>query len=172
VPVLAADPTRGPSGAPVTIVVFSDFQCPFCAGLEPTLQEVQERYPTSVRVVWKDHPLVMHAWAMPAALLAREAYDKGGNDSFWPVHDRIFAEQEDLSPTGLEQLAHELGLSWPPRGSAAIDQSIEQARVLGVRSTPTSFVNGRAVVGDQPVEAFTAVIDDELAMRGATAARP
>jgi protein-disulfide isomerase len=147
--------------------VFSDFQCPHCAGLEQTLAELHEQYPDSLRVVWKDHPLGMHVWAMPAALLARQAFERGGSDAFWPLHDRIFDDQEDLDEAFLRELSAEFGLSWPPPSSPAVDANVEQARQLGVRSTPTSFVNGRAVVGNQPPEAFTAMIDDELTMRGA-----
>jgi protein-disulfide isomerase len=166
VAVLATDPARGPANAPISVVVFSDFQCPFCAGLVPTLEDLRERYPNTLRVVWKDHPLAMHAWALPAALLAREAYDRGGEEAFWSVHDRIFDDQEDIDEAALEELAGELGLSWPPRPSTAVDDSVRQGHALGVRSTPTTFVNGRAVIGDQPIETFTKLIDDELHMRG------
>lgn len=165
--VLPSDPVLGPMRAPVSIVVFSDFQCPHCAALEPTLEELRDRYPDVVRIVWKDHPLGFHAWAMPAALLARQAFERGGHEAFWVAHGRIFADQDSLDETTLPDLAQELGLPWPPPDSAAVDANLEQARELGIRSTPTSFVNGRAVVGNQPLEAFTALIDDELARRRA-----
>jgi protein-disulfide isomerase len=164
VPVLATDPLLGPKGARVTMVVFSDFQCPFCGAFEETVAELRDLYPADLRIVWKDTPLPMHPHARPAALLARSAYAKGGNASFWEVHDEIFAEQNSFEQGALETIAKEHGLAWPPEEHFAslIDQCLQQADQLGIRATPTSFVNGDAVVGSHPVETYVEVIDRAL----------
>lgn len=164
VQVLAGDPVRGATQAPVTLVVFSDFQCPFCGRFEEVLAELHDRYPETLRIVWKDHPLPMHPYARPAALLARNAYARGGNDGFWQVHDRIFRDQADLEDGALELIAQDFALPWPPAEHVAplVDACLEQAEELGIVATPTSFVNGRAVVGAQPVETFVELIDAEL----------
>jgi predicted DsbA family dithiol-disulfide isomerase len=168
VEVLASDPSLGPADAPITLVLFSDFECPFCGRLRGTIEELRERYPTQLRIIWKDHPLAMHAAAMPAALLGREAYAQGGNPLFWQLHDRFFAEQSQLNVEFLQSVAAEHGLPWPPRShtTTVVDASLAQAQKLGVRSTPTSFINGRAVVGAQPFDAFSSVIDELLASPG------
>lgn len=89
-------PVRGKADAPITIVEFSDFQCPFCKRAEPTIDEVRRTYGDKVRVVWKDEPLPFHPRATPAAELARFAYAKKGQDGFWKVHDALFASQPKL----------------------------------------------------------------------------
>jgi protein-disulfide isomerase len=90
VPVAEDDPVKGPADALVTIVEFSDFQCPFCSRVEPTITKVMEEYKDDVRVVWKDNTLPFHQRAKPAAYLARFAYEKGGNKGFWAAHDALF----------------------------------------------------------------------------------
>jgi protein-disulfide isomerase len=166
VKILGTDPVRGPRDAHVTLVVFSDFQCPYCEQFETTVDDLLDRYPDVLRIVWKDNPLDMHPHARPAALLARTAYEKGGSPLFWEVHEDIFDAQADLE-SALEQIADAHELEWPPpeRVAPLVEASVEHARSLGVVSTPTSFVNGRAVVGSQPLEAYTALVDEELADR-------
>lgn len=173
VAVLRTDPVRGAKDAKVTLVVFSDFQCPYCERFESTLEELLELYPEKLRIVWKDYPLDMHPQARPAALLARLAHERGGDELFWQVHDDLFDAQTDFDGGALEEIAREHELDWPPPARVAplVDASLTQARSLGVVSTPTSFVNGRVIVGSQPLQTYTALVDEELAQLEPPAAR-
>src|SRR5213076_570365 len=85
-------PVRGPKNAPVTIVVWSDFQCPFCGRVEPTLKQIMDEYKGKVRIAWKNQPLSFHQNAMPAAEAAMAAYEQG-NDKFWAMHEKLFQNQ-------------------------------------------------------------------------------
>jgi len=169
-PVFADDPVRGPADALVTIVMFSDFQCPFCKRVEETLTLVLAAYPQDVRIVWKDNPLSFHARARPSALLARHAFEKHGNDGFWKAHAAIFESQPQLEDDDLKQIATTVGLSWPlvaraitRNKSAKIDASQELAEGFAARGTPTFFVNGVRLSGAQPFAEFQRVIDERLA---------
>ncbi len=161
----ADDPRKGPPTAPVTLVVFSDFQCPFCKRFSVVLAELSLRYPNELQVVWKDLPLMGHEFALPAALLAREAYAKGGSRRFWQVHDTLFIRQDELNSEMLADVAKRFELSWPPleQHQAQIDETFEQVLNLNVRSTPTAFINGRPLIGVKPIEEYERLIDDELA---------
>jgi len=161
------DPQKGPKGAPVTVVVFSDFQCPFCTRVEPTLAQLQKAYPKDVRVVWKNYPLAMHPQAMPAALAAEAAREQG---KFWEMHDLMFQNQSQLAPAQFEAWAKQLGLD-PKKFQAAVASPATRARVeedarMGARfaaqGTPTLYVNCRQVVGAQPYEVFQKMVDEEL----------
>ncbi len=163
-------PARGPSDALVTIVVFTDFQCPFCSRLEPTLEALLERYGRDLRVVHRDNPLPFHDHAELAAEAAREAMAQRGSDGFFRMAALLFENQRDLERASLERYAATLGLD-VTRFSAALDGHVHldavdfdaaEASRLGARGTPSSFINGRALVGAQPIESFTAIIDDEL----------
>ncbi len=160
------DPRNGPSNAPVTLVVFSDFQCPFCRKLSQTLTELRFEYEDRVALVWKDLPLPMHEHARPAALLAREAFAKRGHRGFWQVHDALFAAQPEFSDERLARVAERFELSWPPleQYQEAIAATFTQVEALNVRSTPTTFVNGRPVVGVQPYGHFEMLIEQELTL--------
>jgi protein-disulfide isomerase len=165
----AEDPSVGSSSAPVTLVEFSDFQCPFCQRLAPTIKQVQKAYGDKVRIVWKDFPLTqIHPQAFKAGEAAHCAGDQG---KFWEFHDRLFANQDALQPSDLKQHASALGQNATTFASC-LDSSKHGERVrngvalgsrLGVNSTPTTYINGRLVAGAQPYEAFVAVIDEELA---------
>jgi protein-disulfide isomerase len=166
----ADDPARGPASARVTVVAFSDFQCPFCSRAVPTLEQVVRTWPKDVRVVWKHQPLAMHPNALPAALAAEAARQQG---KFWQMHDQLFAHQADLSGPALERLAGELHLDLA-RFRAAMSDPKARARVaadqafagrLGITGTPTFLVNGEKVAGAQPFEAFKAAIDRQLAAK-------
>ncbi|HEX9049973.1 MAG TPA: thioredoxin domain-containing protein [Anaeromyxobacter sp.] len=169
-PIRADDPVRGSASAPVTIVLFSDFQCPFCARLEPTLQKVEQEYGGKVRVVWKHQPLPFHPNAMPAAEAAEAAREQG---KFWQMHDLLFASQRELSPDLYDRAARELGLdlrkfqdatrSGRLKGRIQEDQQI--AARIGAQATPTMFVNGEKIEGAVPFETVKAVIDRKLAAR-------
>ncbi len=162
------DPVKGNPRAPVTVVVFSDFQCPFCARVEPTLQQVERAYGAKVRIAWKHKPLPFHPNAMPAALAAEAAREQG---KFWPMHDKMFAAQQELSPAAYERWARELGLDLGRFKAAQASEKLK-ARVLeddqlgsrlGIDGTPTMAVNGELVVGAVPFENLKAVIDRKLA---------
>jgi len=163
-------PSRGPADALVTIVEFSDFQCPFCAHVEPTLQALRERYGDDLRIVWRNNPLPFHQNARPAAVAAMEAYEQGGNDAFWHMHDALFADQTQLDQAGREALFRrtQLDLSKLRRNTqrhthdAAIDEDIALAARVGATGTPIFFINGRSLRGAQPLPAFTAAVDAAL----------
>jgi protein-disulfide isomerase len=164
----ADDPVRGPRVAPVTVVVFSDFQCPFCSRVEPTLAELQAAYPGDVRVTWKNLPLSMHPQAMPAALAAEAAREQG---KFWEMHDLMFRNQGQLAPDQYDAWAKQLGLDVPrfqaARASAGVRARVEEDQQLGNRvapqGTPTMYVNCRQLVGAQPIDVFKKMVDEERA---------
>jgi len=163
-------PVRGGASALVTVVVFSDFQCPYCKRVEPTLQRVRETYGDKVRIVWKDEPLPFHPHAMPAAELAREARAEKGEAGFWAAHDALFDAQPKLEDDDLVALGKKLGLD-ASRVRRAITEKKYEAQIradvdlsddVHASGTPHFFVNGRRLVGAQPFEAFQAVIDEEI----------
>ncbi len=155
----------------MTIVQFSDYQCPFCKHVEATLAELRRLYSKDLRVVWKDHPLPFHARAMPAAKLTRAVFQSKGNDAFWKLHDALFENQASLEDSDFEELATKQGLAWKQlqramasdKLTARIDESIESAEEFQARGTPHFFINGRRLSGAQPLDAFKKLIDEELA---------
>ncbi len=162
-------PARGPRDALVTVVESLDFECPFCKRVAPTLAQVEAAYRGKVRFVFKQNPLSMHPHALPAAALAEEARAQGGDAKFWAVHDALLVAPS-LDRAALEKVAQEAGLA-PAGVKAALEGSRYVERIrrdqnlvngLGASGTPTFFVNGRKLVGAQPLEAFKALIDDEL----------
>ncbi len=161
------DPVKGPAQAPVTLVEFSDFQCPFCARAEPTLKQLEQLYGNELRVVWKHQPLPMHPNAMPAAEAAEAAREQG---KFWPMHEKLFENQTALSPEAYERFARELGLDLPrfraalssEKYRARIQEDMAQGARVGANGTPTFVIDGELLVGAQPLEAFQAVIDRHL----------
>ncbi len=171
VPVTDAQPSKGPKDALVTIVEFSEFQCPFCARVLPTTKQIVDTYGDKVRVVWRNNPLGFHNNAGPAAAVAMEAYAEGGNDKFWEVHDTLFANQKALGRAELEGYAEKAGLDAAKvkkaldegthKNAVAADQAL--AAQLGAGGTPYFFINGRQLRGAQPFAAFQKVIDEELA---------
>jgi protein-disulfide isomerase len=171
VPVAKSDPTRGPADALVTLVLFSDFQCPFCKRVEETLASLEQKYGSDLRIVWKDYPLPFHEWAVPAAVLARVAFAKKGVKGFWQAHDTLFEGQADLDEKTLKGIAKSLGLSWSEihranvdhRFADVLDESEELAKSLGVGGTPCAFVNGYRMAGALPSENFVVIVDAQLA---------
>jgi protein-disulfide isomerase len=163
-------PRLGPADAPVTIVAFSDFQCPYCARAVPTLQALMERYPDRIRIFFRHHPLPFHPNAPRAALTAEAARDQLGDEGFWAMHDRLFAQQEALEPDDLLALAEESGLDMDRFRASVTDETViarverdeQLARRFGVLGTPTFFVNGRVIQGAQPLPVFVAAVDDAL----------
>jgi len=171
VAVLDDDPVRGPKDALVTMVVFSDFQCPFCKRVEDTLKQVSETYGNDVRIAWKDNPLPFHPRAKPSATLARMAFKAKGDKGFWEAHDALFASNPKLEDEDLKGIAEKLGLSWDDVKKAIdtnkfgerFDQSVDLASDLQARGTPHFFINGVRLSGAQPFEAFKKAIDEQLA---------
>jgi protein-disulfide isomerase len=169
IPINEDDPILGPEDAPITIVEFADFQCPFCQrhALEVYPQLV-EAYGDQLRFIYKDFPLTsIHPEAMPSALASHCAQEQG---KFWEYHDLLFSGRLELSNDAYFAYAEELGLD-----TAEFQTCYEEARYtetiqadynfgsqLGVGSTPTFFINGIAVVGAQPYSVFAQVIDYEL----------
>jgi protein-disulfide isomerase len=164
---VAGAATKGPETAPVTIAEFSDFQCPFCQRVGPTLEQIERVYQDKVRIVWKHLPLSIHQNAMDAALAAEAARNQG---KFWEYHDKLFANQDRLDRDDLKRYAKELGLDMTrfekdildPDEKKKIDADIAEARTLGVNSTPSFFINGRFIRGVQRFETFSKTIDEEL----------
>ena len=172
VPVSSKDPVWGNRAAPVTLVLFSDFQCPFCSRVEATIDQLKEKYgKDKLRVVWKSNPLPFHPNARPASVAAEAVYRLGGRDAFWKFHKTAFANQKDLSPEKYEQWAVEAGVPLAkfkemiakPEVAAKIDADMVVGKASGVTGTPASFINGVFLSGAQPLDKFTSVIDEQLA---------
>jgi protein-disulfide isomerase len=161
-------PIRGNPNAPVTVIEFSDFQCPYCIRARPTVNRVREAYGDKVRWVFRHFPLAFHNEAEKAAEAAACAGDQG---KFWEMHDRLWASNGKLPVVELKALATAIGLdkaafdSCLDSGKRAdlVKQDAEAGGGYGVSGTPAFFVDGRPLVGAQPFEAFQQVIDDELA---------
>ncbi|HZZ85206.1 MAG TPA: thioredoxin domain-containing protein [Anaeromyxobacteraceae bacterium] len=165
--VAAVGPSKGPSSAPITIVEFSDFQCPYCVKAEGTVKQVLQAYGDKVRLVYRDYPLPFHDKAEKAAQASRCAADQG---KYWEMHDKLFANQEALDVAGLKKSAGELKLD-----QAKFDKCLdsgEKAKIVaedkkageaaGVNGTPAFFVNGMLLSGALPFESFKSLIDSEL----------
>ena len=163
----ADDPVFGPASASVEIIEFSDFQCPFCQRLTETLEQLKTEYGSAIRLVFKDYPLPNHAQAFKAAEAGNCANQQG---RFWELHDTMFSQQSELEVDDLKRHAGALGMD-----QAAFDECLDSGRFAeqvsadltagqqyGVSSTPTVFINGRAVMGAAPFEVFDEIIRDEL----------
>jgi protein-disulfide isomerase len=168
-------PWTGGKDAAVTVVEFSDFQCPYCRAAEAGVKEVRAKYGDRVKIVHEDFPLGFHEHAMDAARAARCA---GAQDKFWQYHDALFEDQSKLAVADLKAKAAKLGLDSKKFAAcfdqqepdAAIKADQAQGQALGVSGTPTFFINGRELTGAQPAEKFDALIDEELA--GGSGAAP
>jgi protein-disulfide isomerase len=175
VPVTSKDPMWGKRDAPVTIVVYSDFQCPFCSRVEPTLQQVKDTYgPDKVRMVWKNNPLPFHQNAKPAAEAAQGVFALAGNDAFWKFHDNAFKNQGSLGTDSYVKWAQEAGVKdvkdvnaykagldshkWADK----VEKDLNDGKSAGVNGTPSFFVNGVFINGAQPFDQFKKTIDQEL----------
>ena len=170
----AGYPAQGVDNAPVTIVEFSDFECPYCGGLFPTLKEVQKNYAGKVRLVYRQFPLTnVHPHAEKAAEAALCAFEQ---QHFWEFHDSMFSNQKELSIPDLKQRAADLKLNTEKfnecfdsgRQAAAIQKDIQEGARSGVTGTPAMFINGRFLSGNQPYAAIKDLIDDELQRKQAS----
>jgi protein-disulfide isomerase len=164
------NPARGNKNAKVVIVAFSDYQCPYCSRVEPTMTQIEQTYGDKVAIYFRNFPLppTMHPNAEKAAEAAQCANAQG---KFWEMHDKLFANQGALAVDNLKQYAKDLGLD-TTKFNTCLDtnqmMSVVQAdsaagQQAGVSGTPTTFVNGKAIVGAYPFDAFKAAIDAELA---------
>jgi predicted DsbA family dithiol-disulfide isomerase len=161
---------RGPKDAPVTLVEFSNFQCPYCSRARETVEEMLARYDGKIRYVFMDFPQTVYPMAYPAAVAARCASEQG---RFREYQDVLFERQKDLSPDRFEEWAGELGLDRDEFGrcleskryDAAIRQSIETGRKAGVNVAPRLFINGVPFTGAESAEALQKIIDDELSRK-------
>jgi protein-disulfide isomerase len=162
-------PFAGSKDAKVKIVEFSDFQCPFCSRAASTVMEIKKKYGNKIQLAFKQYPLPMHSQARPAAE-ASLCVNEQGTDKFWKYHDLLFANSEHLDNDNLKKLAKSAGVKedqftkclTDKKFSKAVQDDMDYGNKLGVRSTPTFFINGRLISGAQPYESFKEVIDEEL----------
>jgi protein-disulfide isomerase len=162
------DPVKGPPDAPVTIIEFSDFQCPFCKRVLPVLEQVFATYPGKVRLVYRDFPIPsLHPHAQRSAEAAHCAGEQG---QFWAYHDALFADQERFAVTKLSDYARSIGLDLAAfeqclasnKYTAEVQKDVADGTQAGVTGTPAFFVNGRFLPGAQPFDAFRQIIEEEL----------
>jgi protein-disulfide isomerase len=182
-------PSRGPADAPVTLTVFSDFQCPYCARALPLIEDVEAAYPERVRLVFAHFPLPMHGWARPASVAAQCAA-RQSDTAFWHLHDAYFEQQGDVTEANVVDKAETILASaafdaldmdrWRTcamdeqsdahqDAMATVDQALQTGEQVRVRGTPTFFINGALMRGPRTVEAFGARIEAEA--QKATAAQ-
>jgi len=162
---------KGPEHAMVTIVEFSDFECPFCSTVQATLNRLQREFGSQLRQSFRHAPMPAH----PRAALASEAaLAAGAQGKFWEMHDKLFANQSALARADLDRYARQIGLDMAAFAKA-LDGQVHKARVaedvalarkLGVRGLPACFVNGRLIAGAKPYEYFKEVVEEELARAG------
>lgn len=158
-------PFEGPENAPVTLTLFTDFECPYCSKMGPLIDEVLKRNPKTVKVVLKNMPLKFHKMARPAAYAALAAHEQG---KFWEYHDLLFAKEKITKET-FEELATELKLDIEkfkadmksPEVLAKVEKDLRDAKKAGVTGTPTLFINGRRPQQRSP-QAYQAIINEEL----------
>jgi protein-disulfide isomerase len=165
---IAGSPSKGTEDAPVTIVKFEDYQCPYCKQVQPIFRELLSRYNGKIKLVHKDLPLeAIHPLARPTAEAARCATEQG---KFWNYHDKLYASAPKLSAEDLKNYAKELGLNLglfdrcfaTGKYRVIVEKDISDGVQLGLTGTPTFFINGREISGAQPLETFVTMIDEEL----------
>ena len=165
--VAATGAAKGPENAPITIVEFSDFQCPYCSRAIETVDQVLKAYPNQVRLVFRHFPLDFHAQAPKASEAALCAQDQ---NKFWEMHDKLFANQKALEVPALKGYAKELGLDTGKfdkcldsgEKAATVQADMADGKKVGVNGTPAFFINGILLSGAQPFDEFKSVIDSEL----------
>ena len=164
-------PVRGAANAPVTIVEFSDFHCPFCKRVLPTLKEIEAKYGDKVKLAFRDYPIdQLHPGARKAHEAARCAHEQG---RFWAYHDVLFDKAPRASLDDLKAYAREVGLDLPKfdqcvtsgKHKEVVQKDIDEGARLGVSGTPAFFINGELLSGAQPLESFVRVVERELERR-------
>ncbi len=176
---LGNSPVRGKPTALVTIVEFSDFECPFCSRVQPTLAAIQQKYGDKVRFVFKHEPLPFHEHAEPSAELVTEARAQKGDLGFWKAHDLIFGLRGRIEDEDLREVAKQVGLDPAAamrsvetrKHQKVIEDDLDLADEVNASGTPHFFINGRRIVGAQPLSAFEELIDGQLAVAQAAVAR-
>lgn len=166
--VTSDDHVRGATDAPVTLVEYSDFECPFCGRVQPTLDQVLEEYDGQVNLVYRHFPLAFHTSAQKAGEASECA---GDQNKFWEMHDKLFENQSALDVTSLKNYAKDLGLNTSTfddcldsgKHEQTVKDELTQGGTVGVQGTPATFVNGTLISGAQPYESFKAAIDAALA---------
>jgi protein-disulfide isomerase len=161
------DPWTGTDYAPVTIIEFSDFECPYCRQSVPVLKELMEKYPGKLKLVYRDFPGPNHQSALSAAEAAQCAAEQ---NQFWEYHDALFTKQAPANGWNFSALAEDLGLRQSPfdacmkehRYRQEVLKDLQDGLQVGVTSTPTFFINGRPLVGARPLSDFQAIIDPLL----------
>ncbi len=165
------DHIRGNPEAPVTIIEYSDFQCPFCASFHPTMEQILENYPDKVRWVYKHFPLdSIHPQARPAAEASECVWEQKGNDGFWEFADRLFENQERLGKELYQELATKMGLNLDQFNNCLssrkykdkVEADYQEGKQVGVKGTPASFVNGEEVFGAVPYENLKEIVEKTL----------
>jgi len=167
VEVAATGPAKGAQNAPITIVEFSDFQCPYCSKANASVDEVMKAYEGKVRLVFRHFPLEFHKEAPKAAEASLCAADQ---NKFWEYHDKLFANQQALKVEDLKKHATEVGLDAARfnecldsgKHAATVTKDFEEGKKAGVTGTPAFFINGIALSGAVPAEEFKSIIDAEL----------
>ena len=162
--ITSANQVRGDFNAPITLVEFSDFECPFCQRHLPTLQKILTDYPQKVRLVYKQFPLSLHPNSQKAAEASECAAEQG---KFWEYHDQLFQNQTVFSADNFKKWAGELNLNQTQFNNCLdsnkyyqkVQDDLQEGVSKGVRGTPTTFINGQSLVGAQPYETFKEIID-------------
>ncbi len=170
-------PSRGPADAPIVLVEYTDFQCPFCGRVQPTLETLRERYGDSIRMVFKHLPLAMH---QQARFAAEASLCVGDQDGFWPMHHWLFTNHKAISRETVLAQAVEQGLDVDALNAcldegthaADVEADLKEAGSFGITGTPGFVVNGRILTGAQPLENFVKIIDDELRRAGLPVPEP
>jgi protein-disulfide isomerase len=163
----AGAPVIGPSNAPLTLIEFSDFQCPYCIKAVPQLHALLKAYPTQVKLIFKEYPLEIHSQAAFAALAAEAANKQG---KFWPMHDALFSHRQDLSRQSVLAIAQGIGLEMKrfeadlnsPETKQRVVRDIQDGDRAGVEGTPTLFINGQRYNGAIALDALKPVLDAQL----------
>jgi protein-disulfide isomerase len=170
-PVAATGPSRGPADAPITLIEFSDYQCPFCRRAEPTVKQVLQQYEGKIRFVFRHFPLDrMHPQARGASEAAACAAEQ---NKFWEYHEALFAPDAQLDRPGLDAAALKTGLDSAAfkacldarKTQALVETDVREGEEAGVSGTPAFFINGIPLRGALPLEEFKKVIDEELAAK-------
>ena len=164
---LAGAPSFGPANAKVTITVFSDFQCPYCALSAPKALAVAAQYPKDVRLVFKQFPLDFHSQAFAAAEASLAAHAQG---KFWPLHDKMFANYRQISPANILKWAQESGIDMKTfqadlqagKFRATVERETKEGMTAGVMGTPTFFINGKRYNGPFELETLKPILEGEL----------
>lgn len=168
IPIDANDPQRGPRDAFAVLVVFSDFQCPFCRDMAGVLERLRNELPKKVRVVFKHLPIPSHPNARTAAVAAQVVFLEAGSDAFWRFHDRCFAHPHDLDSSRLATWARDEGVkaeaiaSRGPEADTIVSQHMALAERMGIRGTPRLYINQRRVNGFYPYEQIREWVDEWL----------